>query len=406
MSPWILPPVQVVNPHLQTIRFNSARGDASCHHGFLGSSLCPVVLGSFIYNLRNCLYLTNNTGVPTRCSISMDRNVYKNDINPYFSYRKMKEVLEYLISKELITLTRGYNNRITGESFLSTIAPTDSLNKLLLSKNPSVRVYVPKGTIAVRAQEGEILALDKFDPIQVREITSALQLINYNNNKHTYSYKLSSYPSLSPITQITVLDDVGYNRVFNTTLSLGGRFYSPIQNLTGVVRMTLLIDGQKTVEVDYGGMHPRMVYHLKGLIAPQDVYDVGLGAEYRKIVKLALLIVFNASSRSQALNALKAQLDRDGIDIAGVNLGTVFDQIEKAHAGIASVFYSGRGLELQALDARVAEEVMLAFAGFDKPCLGIHDSFVVKAEDEQLLRDLMISCYQRVINTNFIPVVK
>jgi hypothetical protein len=34
-----------------------------------------------------------------------------------------------------------------------------------------------------------------------------------------------------------------------------------------------------------------------------------------------------------------------------------------------------------------------------KPCIPIHDSFLMKAEDEEFLYDLMLSKFQSVLNT-------
>jgi len=54
-------------------------------------------------------------------------------------------------------------------------------------------------------------------------------------------------------------------------------------------------------------------------------------------------------------------------------------------------------MKLQNIDAEIAETVMLTFARSRKACLGVHDSFVVKAEDEALLRATMIAAYQQVM---------
>jgi len=34
-----------------------------------------------------------------------------------------------------------------------------------------------------------------------------------------------------------------------------------------------------------------------------------------------------------------------------------------------------------------------------KPCIPIHDSFLMKAEDKEFLHDLMLSEFQEVLNT-------
>ncbi len=46
-------------------------------------------------------------------------------------------------------------------------------------------------------------------------------------------------------------------------------------------------------------------------------------------------------------------------------------------------------------DSQLAEEIMLHFAKQDKPCLSVHDSFIVKEQDEDKLRQVMISIYKK-----------
>ena len=55
------------------------------------------------------------------------------------------------------------------------------------------------------------------------------------------------------------------------------------------------------------------------------------------------------------------------------------------------------------LDSKIAEFVLTAFADAGKPCLGVHDSFIVKVADEALLRDTMIEAYRQYGVTGVTP---
>lgn len=53
------------------------------------------------------------------------------------------------------------------------------------------------------------------------------------------------------------------------------------------------------------------------------------------------------------------------------------------------------GVCLQGVDSDIAEEVALHFANQGKACLIVHDSFVVKASDEDELRETMTEAYRK-----------
>jgi len=64
------------------------------------------------------------------------------------------------------------------------------------------------------------------------------------------------------------------------------------QNLPKPERSTLTINGHSTVEVDYAGMHIRLLYDMVGKLMPGDPYDIDGWPRGR--VKVALLIAINA----------------------------------------------------------------------------------------------------------------
>jgi hypothetical protein len=268
----------------------------------------------------------------------------------------------------------------------------------------------------------------------VLDMHQLLGQINDNNSKHTYEYTLNygssvSVPLLNTHTSTTHLLHTGtrsaiplsfrgdnpfariapnkvrmdprsvqFNRVFNDDWELGGRFYAEHQNIHREERLTLTIDGEPTVELDYGALHPTMLYHLEGIQPIGKPYLVaGIAQENRAAAKVALLVVFNSASRKQAAKAIQREFQENSIKLTGLTIDELLDLLLAGHAAIAKYFFSGVGLTLQNLDARVAENIMLAFARQDRPCLGVHDSFVVKESDADMLRYQMEVCYQLVM---------
>ena len=71
------------------------------------------------------------------------------------------------------------------------------------------------------------------------------------------------------------------HRVFSSTdFDEGGRFYGAWwQNIKSWPRPAITINGQPTVECDFAGLHPTMLYLVKGLQAPDAPYASILEAE-------------------------------------------------------------------------------------------------------------------------------
>ena len=249
--------------------------------------------------------------------------------------------------------------------------------------------------------------------------------INVVTQQHTYG--VVSDRVLHPLDKSEALFHTVYN---SADLEQGGRLYCGIQNLPSkevYVRQALLIDGEPTVELDYGNLHIRMLYAERGVDYQGDCYDVEIDLPgwavppdiKRKLLKLFLLILPNCGSvgkdakanRKVALASCQLQyrkwLHANGVDLygdadhpyrtPGNSIIPVLDAIMAAHQPIADSFYSGKGIFLQATDAKIACDVMLAMARAGKVCLGVHDSFIVKEEDEKLLHQLMIASYIRHI---------
>jgi hypothetical protein len=187
---------------------------------------------------------------------------------------------------------------------------------------------------------------------------------------------------------IDVTDEVLYTRIFNNgVLNEGGRFYCPLQNLPGVIRSEILIDGEPVVELDFSGLHIRMLYNKNGLPLTDDPYLLPGYERRRDDVKTANLIAINASNRYKAAGAIKNEGILDAEELLRI--------FGKSHPKISDYFFSGEGVRLQYQDSRIAERVMLTFSEIGETCICVHDSFIVKASLEDFLRAVMEVEYKR-----------
>ena len=204
------------------------------------------------------------------------------------------------------------------------------------------------------------------------------------------------------------------HRVFNNVdpahpkLNRGGRFYGPgWQALASDLRPYLLIDSNPTVELDFGSLHPRMLYHLAGLEVDEDPYSVpGLS---RQTAKTLINHLINATSRqiAAACQAPKDEIKRNwAIDLPeGWDLRAAFDAIKERHQAVASRFGKGEGLRLQNLDSEVCATILGSAINNKIPTLPIHDSFVVRQKDEEVMRMMMSDAYRCEVG-NFEPIIK
>ncbi len=207
-------------------------------------------------------------------------------------------------------------------------------------------------------------------------------------------------------------------RIFNESLSQGGRFYAEgggWQQFSKAERLRVQIDDEPVVEVDYSQFHPTLAYAQVGHPAPGNAYDIP-GFD-RAPVKVSFNIMLNSSSRSGSRHtiAYKAEMVRavlgddfpDGLQgeemwhqAAVLHPGyaqTASDEAQRLmnaiiakHAPISRMFFTGAGLALQRLDSDIAESVMREMRHRGIVVLPVHDSFLAPASKAAELEAVMI----------------
>lgn len=179
-------------------------------------------------------------------------------------------------------------------------------------------------------------------------------------------------------------------RIFNEgSFEIGGRFYGGWwQSVPSDYRKHITIDGKATVEIDYSGLHPAILYAEAGVDMPDDPYDIGLGLSGRNAVKKAMLVLLNAEGEPG--HWTKAEIEK----AAGVPWAEVERRLTEKHQPIASSFNSSAWDRLQFADSELAEQVMLRFAEWRVPCLPVHDSFIVHHGYGDDLKTFMLQAFE------------
>ena len=193
-----------------------------------------------------------------------------------------------------------------------------------------------------------------------------------------------------PVMQTTM------TRIFNNgSFDQGGRFYCQLQNLKEDQRKHLRFNDEPTVEIDFAGIHPHLLYQLQGESFDGDPY--GIKGFKRDKVKKAFNTLINRDS-SKHKGPLAASLAWN-LGITSAEASELENALYKLHRRIAGYFNSGYGLKLQKLDSQMAFNVMTRFfMELKRPVLMVHDSAIVSVRDVETLKLCMVDAYSSVVS--------
>jgi hypothetical protein len=178
-------------------------------------------------------------------------------------------------------------------------------------------------------------------------------------------------------------------RVFHDDkLKTGGRFYGGWwQEIPSKFRQNIIVNGKETVECDFSGLHPSILYAMEKHPIPADPYGPIAGPEHRDIIKRCFNAMLNSKSRTT-----RAPKEID-ISPTGMRWSEIVDQIEQFHAPIKHQFFTSAGMWLMREDSELAEKIMMDYFEYNQFCLPVHDSFIVHFSWEQDLQDRMIDVF-------------
>lgn len=194
--------------------------------------------------------------------------------------------------------------------------------------------------------------------------------------------------------QITPIQ-ASMTRIFNNgSFEEGGRFYCAIQNWKKDKRAELRFNGEPTVDIDYSGFHPSILYLLEGKHLNFDPYVIE-GFEY-KTVKIAFNTLLNRSFEKHGKDPSLALAKN--LELTIKEAKRLVSELYAKHQFVSHRFNTGYGLKLQNIDGKIAYEIMHHFVyKLNRPILMVHDSAIVSVRDVESLKILMASCFNEVI---------
>jgi hypothetical protein len=179
-----------------------------------------------------------------------------------------------------------------------------------------------------------------------------------------------------------------YRVYHDTDFKTGGRYYGGWwETIPSEFRKHIVINGKATVEIDYSGLHPAILYAKKKLQLPDDPYSGILGDQHRSLAKKLFNALVNA--KQDINNPPRATK----IKHTGLSWLQIKQRIYELHAPIKNYFCTGAGLWLMHEDSELATAVMHYFAKQGVACLPVHDSFIIHHGYENELRKKMIELF-------------
>jgi len=339
---------------------------------------------------------------------------YYNDIprrykREYFTYNLMCGVLTGLNENGYTIEFKGFKNPRDNFAQQTKIRTTDRFNQDITQiTNDMIKDIEPPELIVLRGRGKSGIRLEYKDTSETKRLRNELR--EYNelrqstditiNNTLVSDKKSESFLKLFAVkkteTEIQLRSPYIY-RVFNQDFNMGGRFYNGIEsNMPKALRKNLYINGKQTVELDYSGLHIRMLYNLESINPPGNCYDdlANGNPELRKLYKLIALVSINAGSEKKAFMAIRHSLINSDLktllpDLTDNSIKYFYDNWLNTHPKISKYFNSDIGIKLQNYDSKISSRIIKHFTKKTIPILVVHDSFIINEEYKEQLEEIM-----------------
>lgn len=323
-----------------------------------------------------------------------------------FPFKPKIKLIDALLEAGLVTGKKGFLDRVTKRAKQSRMRATGLLVALaheegaspeaivtncppVLIKDTQDRYHAPKPTSRARDMS-----------LKVRRINDALSQQNVGLELPMGT----PWPSFKDRTPLDTTRRLICREFKDHQLKLGGRFYKHwVQSLKSDLRPYITLNGEPTVELDFGCCQPSMLYAKVGLPACPDAYDVP-GID-RDLAKIAFNVLLFHDDPATAPQAVLRSARREGFHVFEYkDAMDLLAQLRAKHGPIDSYFFKGHSLALQYEDSCIAEDIMFSLIRNGIPFIPVHDSFIVPARYESALGFHMNEAYSKRIGQ--CPIIK
>lgn len=315
----------------------------------------------------------------------------------HLTYRHTISVKDDLIELGYIKLFRGFHDDESGDGRITRIRAKKKLIDFIKSHAVEIRMVGSLNTETIYLKDENKDLIEYEDDENTNRMRANLDLINQHIAKRRIWLALTDseyFEFQKELSNDDQREQTSFHssrlfRVFNnSSFEQGGRFYGGWwQNIPKEYRKYINVDYKETTEIDYSGLHIRILYGKEGLECPDDPYD--LKNFPRDQQKESILTILNSDSRKRAIQSLA----HEGVK----NPKELCDALIERHKPISGYFFTGIGVHLQFMDSQIAEKVMLKTIDLGGIALPVHDSFIVRSGREHELKVSMQEAFHEVI---------
>ena len=337
-----------------------------------------------------------------------------------FSYNYTMAIIDYLEETKMI-------NNYIGDKYKNTESIMTATNKMISEiKNLNIsKPYLFKELVVLKASKKTNKnkpRLEYSDDKITNKIREEIEFINTeltkykfnliwdfdeeNNKKLWKDFKVFFRNKYKYNWNDLFYDKMRYHRSFSDNFNLGGRWYGiwPQDHCPKHLRKYICIDDNRSVELDFKSIHPSILFSMENLDIPEDCYQLdNYDISDRPIIKNALMRMLNSDSRINALNSLRNEFNKGELGYTenvptceNKHLNPILDDLFIKHESISKYFYSDIGKFLQYKDSELAKSIMFSLFKINIPNICIHDSFIVRKFDKDLVKGIMVEEFENM----------
>jgi hypothetical protein len=330
--------------------------------------------------------------------------------SPYRPYwlgsKRLLRVINSLTSAGLLRADTGrwagYFVKGVRSTFIGTLELVEKLKSIQVEANATQRERWNAPALVLKGKDGNLIRYDPSDQLIARQTA---ELRAYNTFTAAQSISCPDWKGKSRLTDLT--------RTYNEgSWELGGRHFGGFwQQIPSDLRQNLLINGQKTVELDYGGFNTRVLYHQVGQTIEGDPFDIPeirnlfdkLGIDWKTKGRKAVKLMVNIAIGAKSINALYTDKALTKIKLEKDIVRQCIQIIIKHHHPIKNLLFKGKSLELMNLESNICHDIIISGMDNGIVILPVFDSFITTKDNIDYLKSEMGKNYY--IKVGYTPVI-
>jgi hypothetical protein len=310
-----------------------------------------------------------------------------------------KRVIHALEELDYVAIHLGTKHPTVKHGTPTSIEPRPKLLDLLVQlgviTNTGNETKTPLVYTKLESGEVEEVTNDESEPILVKQ-NAMIASTDIELPLNTYDEYVDCY------TKAYVSGGM-VRRIYSKELNQSGRFYHGYSGCPSRYRQLITFDGEPTVELDYQSSQVHVAYSMNGLnawnyISGDPYVPPNADPKHRGVYKALLTRSFTSANPVRTVWA-----DRD-IKTNDLNLSHMLEEIWQMHPQIANHRHEEAHETITYQESLVCLKVIELCNEKNIAVLPIHDSFIVKKQQRDVLETIMAKAYE-LLGFQSVPMV-